>query len=361
MRPLLFLTFMIATQLHSAELTSWKTLPPLPDPIGFGGMVAGVTKGTLFTAGGSRFVDKPVWDGGTKGFSDKVFVLSSPDGPWKELAAKLPIELAHSACAPFGDAVYSVGGVNAKGALDCVYRFELQGDQLKADALPPLPHPLVYGSAAVVQDVLYVFGGVPDAASTQPLAECWALPLKEGSSWQRLPDLPGKPGIVCTSGSDGKSLYVFGGMHYLPPEDGKTRPVPLDNVYRFDPATQKWAQLNDMPVARVGAASPAPYLPDGRFFLAGGYGSVFPGLPKDNPGFERESLIFSPGSDAWKEGPLLPCHRQIDATKPTAPGPEPMVAAPAVLWHDMVVLISGEVRPATRTPAVIGIPLSEIR
>ena len=358
-----FLVFMTTLATAAPPATDWKTLPPLPDPVGFGGMFAGVADGVLFTGGGSRFIDKPVWNGGKKVFSDKVFVLKNSAGPWEVLSDTLPLELAHGASAPHGSSVIYAGGMNASGALKNVYRISLTNGALQVADLPELPHPLVYAAAAVVQDVLYVVGGVTDAASTQPSKEFWALPLasNQPSVWTKLPDFPGKPGIVMSAAGAGESLYVFGGMHYLPSEDGKTRPVPQDNAYRYDPATRTWTQLEDMPFARVGAATPCPVLPNGDILVAGGYGFVFAGLPKEHPGFERETLVYSPSKKTWREGPPLPCDRKPDPELPSSPGPEPMVAAPAVVWGDMAVLISGEVRPATRTPAVIGIPLSDIR
>lgn len=342
--------------------SAWQNLPSLPDPVGFGGMFAGVSKdGTLFTGGGSRFIDKPVWNGGTKVLSDKVFLLKSPSGPWTESPDRLPKVMAHGACTPYGSDVLVAGGTDKDGPMKDVYRFGLQGDKLTVESLPPLPQAIVYGAAAVVDDVLYIIGGAADPAFNQPFKECWSLPLKPSvGAWKKVADFPGKPAIVMAAGSDGKSLYAFGGMHYIPADDGKSRPVPQDNAYRFDPATNTWRQLEDLPFARVGAASPAPLLPDGKLLLAGGYGFVFSGLPKDHPGFEAETLIYSPSTNGWKEGPPLPCERKPNPDLPSSPGPEPMVAAPAVIWRDMVVLISGEVRPATRTPAVIGLPLSSL-
>lgn len=354
--------FAIMTTFAASPDTAWKTLPPLPDPVGFGGMFAGVSDGVLFAGGGSRFIDKPVWNGGTKVFSDKVFVLKSPDGPWEELKERLPKEMAHSASAPYGSDVIAAGGMNGAGALRDVYRIGLKDGALQVAPLPPLPHPIVYGAAAVVKDVLYVIGGVPDATSTQPGRECWTLSLASGqpSEWTRVPDFPGKPGIVMAAAGDGRHFYVFGGMHFLPSDDGKTRPVPQDNAYRYDPASRTWTQLEDMPFARVGAATPCALLPDGDILVAGGYGFVFSGPQKEHPGFERETLIYSPVKNIWKEGPSLPCERKPNPDLPSSPGPEPMVAAPAVTWQNLVVLISGEVRPATRTPAVVAIPLSDL-
>ncbi len=349
------------TGIPASESAVWTALPSLPDPVGFGGMFAGVSQGKLFTGGGSRFIDKPVWNGGTKDFSDAVFVLDEPNGAWKKLADRLPRPVAHAACAADKDSVLCVGGVNADGALQSVYRFSVRGDALAAEVLPDLPVPLAYGAAAVVGDTLFVIGGVTDPASSEPSQACWALRLTGAAAWERMPDLPGKAGIVPAAGSDGTRLYVFGGMSYLPPEDGKARPVPLDNTWRLDPAARTWTALAAAPVPRVGASSPSWLLPDGKFLLAGGYGSVFPGAQKEHPGFERETFLFDPESNAWTSGPPLPCDRQVNSESPTSPGPEPMAAAPAVIWKNRLVIISGEVRPATRTPAVVALPLEGFR
>lgn len=352
---------MTALAFAASPDTSWRTLPPLPDPIGFGGMFAGNADGILFTGGGSRFVDKPVWHGGKKGYGDRVFILKNPEGPWEILPQQLPKEIAHSASAPFGEDVISVGGMNSDGAFVDAYRIGLRGGALHVEPLPAFPHPIVYGAAAIVQDVIYVIGGVSDAASTKPGNECWTLSLTaENPAWKKVADFPGRPGIVMSAAADGRYFYVFGGMHYLAADDGKTRPVPLDNAYRFDPAANTWTQLKDLPFSRVGAATPCPVLPDGRILVAGGYGFVFPGAQKDHPGFERETLIYSPAKNTWQQGPQLPCDRKPDSELPSSPGPEPMVAAPAVIWREGVVLISGEVRPATRTPAVVTIPIANL-
>jgi N-acetylneuraminate epimerase len=343
---------LITAALSSAapQDSAWKTLPPLPDPIGFGGMFAGNADGTLFAGGGSHF-DKPVWKGGKKSYSDRVFLLKTPEGPWETLPQKLPREISNSASAPFGQDVISVGGMGSDGAFADAYRIGLRDGSLHIETLPPFPHPLVYAAAAIVQDVIYVIGGVSDAASTTPGNECWTLSLAaEKRAWKKVIDFPGKPGIVMSAASDGRFLYVFGGMHYQTDGGGKSLPVPLDGTYRFDPAANTWTQLENLPFARVGAATPSPVLPDGRILVAGGYAAVFPGAQKNHSGFERETLIYSPAKNSWQEGPMLPCERKIDPETPASPGPEPMVTAPAVVWHDHIVLIS----------AVVGIPFSAL-
>lgn len=335
--------------------SAWRIFPPLPDPVGFGGMFAGVSESGLFAGGGSRFLEKPPWQGGIKTFSDRVYVLKTPQGRWRELETRLPLPLAHSACTPYQNGVISAGGVNGSGPLRDVGHLVMEDDALRWRALPALPHPLVYGAAAVVRDVLYVVGGVMEAQSTEPLNTCWALSLRDGSGWTAQPDVPGRAGSVRTAGTDGERLYVFGGMAFLPGPDGTIRPDPLDAAYCYDPGVRTWVPLPILPEARAGAASPSMQLPDGRFLVAGGYRSVFPGPPQDHPGFERTTWLYAPEEREWNEGPPVPIPRSGKL-----PSPEPTVTAPAVLWKDWIVLVSGEVRPGRRSPAVLGIALKDL-
>jgi len=333
----------------------WHVFPSLPDPVGFGGMFAGVSENGLFTGGGSRFLGKPPWQGGIKTFSDRVYLLRTPQGPWRELDSRLPFPLAHSACTPYQNGVLSVGGVNASGPLQVVCHIVVENAAVRWRALPALPHPIVYGAAAVVSDVLYVVGGVAEARSTDPLSTCWALSLREGSRWTAQPDIPGRAGSVITVGADGERLYAFGGMAFLPGSDGTIRPDPLDAAYCYDPGIRTWAPLPSLPEARAGAASPSARLPDGRFLVCGGYRFVFPGPPQDHPGFERTTWLYSPEKKEWDEGPPFPYCRAGNLH-----GPEPMVTAPAVRWKDWIVLLSGEVRPGRRSPAVLGLTFQDV-
>ncbi len=338
-----------------AKPSPWQIFPPLPDPIGFGGMFAGVSEDGLFAGGGSQFLEKPPWQGGIKTFSDRVYLLKEREGPWRELETRLPLPVAHSACTPYQNGVISAGGVNGNGSLRNVWHLTTENETVRWRTLPALPHPIVYGAACVVGDVLYVVGGVLDAQSTEPLNSCWALPLQDEAGWTDQPKVPGPAGSVMTVGTDNERLYVFGGMAFSQWPDGKIRAKPLNAAYCFDPLAHAWSHLPALSEARAGAASPSIQLPDGRLLVAGGYGFVFPGPPQHHPGFEQTSWLYSPEKMKWSQGPPLP-----DLGSNSPPGPEPMVTAPAVAWGDWVVLVSGEVRPGRRSPAVLGIAVGDL-
>ena len=76
------------------------------------------------------------------------------------------------------------------------------------------------------------------------------------AAWRREPDLPGPGVFVASAASDGRSLFVFGGMAF----DGKHKHAPSNRAYRFDPASRKWERLPALPEPRVGSATPCPLL-----------------------------------------------------------------------------------------------------
>jgi len=116
-------------------------------------------------------------------------------------------------------------------------------------------------------------------------------------------------------------------------------------------------RLPDLPEARVGASAPCPLVPGNKFFLVGGYANVFPGAPRDYPGFSAQTFYYDLGQQRWDKGPLLPVTPVIDRDSPGDAGPAPMIGAPCVVWRDHVVVIGGEVRSSVRTPAVLAWPL----
>src|SRR5262245_15169524 len=77
-----FLACTMLTVLAQPETLTWKSLPPIPDPVGFAAPFAGVSGGALIVAGGANFPDAMPWEGGQKVWYDAVYALPEPDGKW---------------------------------------------------------------------------------------------------------------------------------------------------------------------------------------------------------------------------------------------------------------------------------------
>jgi len=340
-------------------MSEWKILAPLPDPIGFGGMFAGVLNGRLVTGGGSQW-DKPIWLKGQKRFSDRIFSLAIPAAAWREEALRLPEKRGHFASAATPEAIYLAGGVDAAGCASAAYELRAQGEGLVCNRLPDLPHPIGYAVAAIAGGRLWVVGGMREPAGKVASNEVWSLALAapaQSAGWRREADLPGTGVFVAAAASDGSALYVFGGMAF----DAAGKYQPSKQACRLNCQDGKWSRLPDLPEPRVGAASPCPVLPGNRIFLVGGYAEVFPGEPREHPGFCAQTLCYDIARQMWESGPILPVTPVPDRDAPGDPGPAPMIGAPCAVWRDQVVVISGEVRASVRSPAVLVWPVSGLR
>jgi hypothetical protein len=89
----------------------------------------------------------------------------------------------------------------------------------------------------------------------------------------------------------GGKLYVFGGS--TGPFDGA-----VTNAAVYTPATNTWAVLSPMPVARGG---PTAQLASGKIYVVGGM---------DGAGASLETVsIYGPGTNTWAAGPSLGTRR----------------------------------------------------
>ncbi len=333
----------------------WKLFTPLPDQVGFSGMVAGVLGGRLVAAGGSQFPRFPNWLHGEKDFGDCIYTLGAPEEPWQTSSAKLPLKIANPALAANTEAVYFAGGLNAEGCSKQSWCIRADGDGFAFTRLPDLPEAVGYAAGAIVNGRFYVACGLTSPSSKTPSAKVWSLAIaadQQATGWQTEPDLPG-PGVFVAAGAawDGR-FYVFGGFGY----DAAGQGTPSAEAYALDVNSRKWERLPNLPAARVGISSPCP-IQGGKILAIGGYSQVFPGAPREHPGFDRETFAFENEALTWKRGPLLPSSPVRDRDSPGDTGPAPMIGAPCVEWRGYAVIIGGEVRASVRTPAVIGWPL----
>jgi len=347
----LFISTMSASS-ASVPLHGWKLLAPIPDPIGYAGMAAGVIDGRLVATGGTQW-SQPVWLKGTRKFNDEIFVLDALDGKWRTARARLPEPCGHFAAAATSDAIYLAGGTDPKGCRTAAYALHPSGGDYAFRRLPDLPKPVGYAAGAIADGRFYVIAGVPDPSSTAPSREVWSLDLATpDTGWTREADLPGPGLLVPAAGSEGGAVYVFGGMAF---DAGK--PKPSTAAYRLAQSGGPWEQLPDIPEPRVGINTPCPVLPDGSLWLIGGYANVWAGAQREHPGFSPATLRYHPATRTWTAGPVLPNVGAADRDASGDPGPVPPIGAPVAVWRNHVVVVGGEVRISTRTPAVIAWPL----
>jgi sialidase-1 len=324
------------------ETLNWRQLPPIPDAKGFAGPLAGVSEGALIVAGGANFPDKMPWEGGQKVWHDSVFVLPASGQHWLT-GFKLPQPIGYGVSVTTPKGVLCAGGSNAHGHSRDVFRLKWNNGRLEIESLPPLPKPMANGCGALVDDTLYVAGGLETPEATNTLKTFWALDLDDPVlKWRELAPWPGPGRMLAVAGAYHETFYLFSGAELYPDAQGKPVRRYLTDAYSFNPVTG-WKRLADLPRAAVAAPSPAIDKDGQLLIVSGDDGKLVNFEPKSkHPGFPKDILAYHPELDQWT----------IKAESPLS-----RATAAMVVWNNDAVIINGEVRPGYRTPQVWGLDL----
>jgi N-acetylneuraminate epimerase len=328
------------------EPLRWMKLPPLPDKHGFAGAFAGVSNGGLIVAGGANFPDQPVWEGGKKHWSDKIFVMETPDGQWQSGGA-LPTLIGYGVSVTTDKGLLCIGGADAGRHYSEVFLLEWIAGKIKRTAAPSLPQPGAYASGAKLGNVIYVAGGTATPTATQALKTFWSLDLsKRDARWQELPAWPGRERMLSVAAAQGGAFYLFSGVSLSAAPDGSPQRTYLKDAYRYEPG-EGWTRIADLPSPVVAAPTPAAAFGKTQILIFGGDDGSKAGFQpiKDHPGFSRRVLVYHTDSNQWTEA---------------GAGEAAHVTTALTEWRGGFVIPSGEVRPGVRSPAVWFIlPLSQ--
>lgn len=335
-----------------------RPLPPIPDALGFAGMYAGVTEKGIVAAGGHRFSDGiPWWHGGEKVWSDVIFTFDRSAGSWQVRDVALPRPLGDGVGAGFRDGVVCAGGGDASRAYDDVFYLQWESDRIETRTLPPLPSPRLKMGGAMVGDVLYLVGGLPDPRATTALHELVALDLSkpEGERrWISLPAWPGPARMMPVVAASRDALYIFGGIQVV--EDANGRPkilAPyLSDAYRYHPGSGgtsgRWERLADLPRAVAAAPSPAWLPDDDTILIFGGVDGAIEAINDRSSVDELPDgiLAYTVSTDQWSVAGRMSSFMI------------PRVNTPAVPWNGGYVMITGEDLPTRRTNACTVVELA---
>lgn len=333
---------------------------------GVAGAFAGMSNGVLLVAGGANFPDGYPWQNGKKVWQSTVYALRQTDkhSQWR-IAGKLDRPLAYGASAVWHNQLICIGGNDASKRYADVFtlRWDVAAGRLIRHSLPALPLPLANQSAAVLGDVLYVFGGESAKGAEKRL---YALSLKNpASGWQKRADLPGPARAFTALVALSDALYVLGGRQTI---DGKT--TVFSDAYQYQPRPNSWSALPNLPVPLAAHAAAADSK-NALLIFGGGDGvrlreierltnqlSRLPDSPKkngltqkrnalqsDHPGFRRKIWQFRTDSRTWSVVDTLPFATPVTTPVVTVPGG--------------FILPSGEVSPGVRSPACWRITVPE--
>lgn len=341
--------------------------------------------GTLVVAGGANFPDGLPWEGGEKVYQKAIFTLrvqADGDTTW-QVAGQLPLAAAYGAAVSTRYGLWCLGGMDTEHCLSETWFIRVNPENSKVSVLPgpPLPLPMAHFAAAVVDEQLYLAGGVTSPAGPAG-SYFFSMDLRPDSSsweWKTLPSWAGGPRAlaVAAAQSDGREncFYLFSGRDF-----GPDRPTNVwDDGFVYHPQAGNWENL-----AREGQHFPVMA---GTAFALGSSHIVFSSgdagelmlqaqtIQTEIQAFElqKNALLSSPKRDSLEQviaGLQAKLRTQLDTHPgfgrqtwlfhtltrrltrgPDFPAPGP-VTTTAVRWGETIVIPSGEIRPGVRSPAV---------
>jgi N-acetylneuraminic acid mutarotase len=341
----LLVVYALAMGITSAVLRSAiaEERPPLPDAHGFAGMYAGGDANILVAAGGHQFSNGvPWWDGGTKVWSDRIFLYDSRAQQWRTATARLARALGDGASVWYRGELYCAGGGDGDTASGAAFCIQPADGDVRFRRLPPLPVPTMRGAYALLGDHFVIIGGRVEPNSREATRAVWALNLKSPETWKRLPDFPGAARMMSVAAVAGEHLYIFGGIEIYADVKGEpiNRAPYLRDAYRFSLASGRWEKLADVPRPIAGAPSPAA-VQETRIFIVGGVDGAIESIA------DRSSISSLPDdvvaydlvTGTWTAGGTL----QNTLSR---------VNAPTVSYGREYLIIGGEHLPARRTNRV---------
>lgn len=196
---------------------------------------AGIIDNDLIVAGGTNMTGNKVSFEADKRYYKDIYTatLNNNTLQWKK-AGELPEELAYGVSVTVADGIICAGGLNeTTGTSNKVYKLSKANGNINVANLPDLPVTLSHMGGCVINNVLYLAGGVANDVATNAV---YALDLsKDNAAWSIASYYPGSARIqpICTS--DGNDLFIWGGY-------SSNAIISLDG-YKYQPAANSWSAV----------------------------------------------------------------------------------------------------------------------
>ena len=274
----------------------WTTVANHPQ--GHGEATGGVVDNKLFVFGGftSNFASKA-----------SVFALDANLNSWSRLDDMPPMAdnsgaggATHMGWTDDGTDIYIAAGYAADVSGNAqqfgsrrVYKYTVTENSY--DELPSLPIDRSAGALEYLDNKLYYVAGT-NRARNQDQSDLLMLDLDNlGAGWSYLSQMPNPRNHIGSAVFDGK-LFVFGGQ-----KEHDEELVPQDDVHRYDPQTDTWTQLADMP-------QPFNHI-HASVFVYGDYIYSIGGQIVHNATPYASVYAYNPTANTWNQFTDLPAKR----------------------------------------------------
>jgi SSS family transporter len=317
-----------SSPLAGAEIMETTAHPPLPSAAR--GQFVGHSNDALIVAGG-EVADGPQ-------LQNSVFILPADDNAPSGLAASwqtatLDMALAWGAAVSIDNSMICIGGQGDDGYTSRVTRLTWIEGALRIESLPDLPAPRAFHGASVIDGIIYVFGGLVDAAAS-PENSLLALDLNAKlPAWETLESCPAPGRMHPVMSAQAGALFITGGVELLNPESGLRQFRPLRSAWSYRPVPfdgtrqRGWFKITAAPRALATATS----FPTGQSHL----------LVADNAAHlsRRSTGEGEPGSEV--SGRLFAYHTITDTWISLGAWTDAAAAPRSTPWLGGVALVGG--------------------
>jgi N-acetylneuraminic acid mutarotase len=261
------------------ETLQWSLSTPMPEPRS--DYSAGVVDGKLIVAGGT------FWSG-TKGhwikkhFSPSTHAFDPRTKTWEKLP-DLPVALGLAGGAVVGGRFFVVGGYTGSAVNRKIYVLEKRQSQWAWKEFGDVPIERVYARAIGIGNSLYLVGGTTKFEPRDPTGTCCTSKTatrtllvlnvdhpQEG--WRDLPPFPGESRFYFNAETDGKDIWMFGGIYQAVPSD----PIKaFADVCRYDVPRGKWESMQPTPRTSTEGNAPSPVFVGDGFVIMNDFKTVW--------------------------------------------------------------------------------------
>ncbi|ESP05145.1 hypothetical protein LOTGIDRAFT_103262 [Lottia gigantea] len=223
-----------SVEIFDPDEKKWTKLGTMTDPRCGLGLCA--YRNNLYAFGG--------WIGSVIG--DTVEKYNADIDHWC-IVGKLPTPRFGMAVIEHQGLIYVIGGLSEMGTeLKFIDSFNPVTKEWMR--LSNMPSRKAYIGAAAIDDYIYVAGGWNEHEGPLNTVQKYSLSLDE---WSVVPPLSMKragPSVIGVNGL----LYVIGGRYY---PDQYSAPITTDSMECYDPSSNKWVQMSNMPSSRCEAGA----------------------------------------------------------------------------------------------------------
>jgi Uncharacterized protein conserved in bacteria len=329
--------------------------------IGLAGPITGLAGDYLLIGGGANFPDLPPWEGGAKEIHKEIFIYRK-EGAGLRLTGfdNLSVAVAYAASLSLPDGLLVIGGETPDGktAACRLIKYDSPTKKITVSDFPNLPLPLANMGAVVHGNKLFVAGGELQDGVSDRVLQLDLGNLEKG--WACVGKLPYAVSHLQLLSDNQNNLYLLGGR-----KGNSQSPSTLyHELWCSTDHGITWSKRADIPFSA--AAGTACLLPDqGIWLLSADRGNTFhqvealifdakneanPAkrqelvdaknrLQINHPGFGREVWRYDLHSNKWNRMGDLPSNGPVTTT--------------AVVWDDMIILPSGEIKAGVRTPEIL--------